>query len=67
MTDFQTAIVAGIYRDGISLIFPGSSSPSSKHYRCNSSIPFAVGQRVRVEKINGTYIVAYPIGPPVIS
>ena len=30
---------------------------SQKHYRLNPSIPFAAGQKVRLERVCGTYMV----------
>lgn len=58
----QIAEVGTVYDDGISLIFDGKES--EKHYLCNTNIAFSPGQKVRVEKIGGTYVVAYPIGTP---
>lgn len=60
--DFAT--VAGVYDDGLELVFPGETQPRTKRYLCNTTIQFAVGQRVRVEWIAGAYVVAYPIGWP---
>lgn len=60
--DFAT--VAGIYADGLALIFPGESQPRAKRYLCNTAIRFAVGQRVRVEWAAGAYVAAYPVGRP---
>lgn len=43
------------------LIFPGEVEPTTKAYKCNESIEFAAGMRVRIAKISGTYVVEYPI------
>ena len=53
-----------VYSDGISLIFDGDSEPTAKHYKCNAALTFAAGQRVKIVKISGTYVVEYPIGNP---
>ena len=53
-----------MYSDGISLIFDGDSEPTAKHYKCNAALTFAAGQRVKIVKISGTYVVEYPIGNP---
>lgn len=58
------AVVGGIYEDGIALIFNGADTESLKHYKCNSSIPFKAGQRVRIIEDSGTYVVEYPVGAP---
>jgi hypothetical protein len=58
------ATISAIYDDGIGLIFDGQVEPSKKHYRCNSSAVFSVGQRVKLVKASGTYVVEYPVGAP---
>lgn len=56
------ATVGGVYSDGLSLIFPGETTPSGKHYKCNTSVTFRAGDRVKVFYDSGTYIVEYVIG-----
>lgn len=58
------ATIAGLYDDGVSLVFDGETEPSQKHYRANLYCKFEVGQRVYVAKDNGTYVVLFPIGIP---
>lgn len=60
----QLATVGAVYSDGISLIFDGDSEPTAKHYKCNTALSFTAGQRVKIVKISGTYVVEYPIGNP---
>lgn len=62
--DQSFATVAAVYADGISLKFDGSAAPSAKHYKCNAAIKFEAGQRVRIIKDSGTYVVEYPVGVP---
>jgi len=58
------ATVGTVYTDGITLILDGVAAESTKHYKCNTSIKFSAGDRVKVAKISGTYVVEYPIGSP---
>jgi len=58
------AEIAAIYADGVSLQFDGMEEPTQKHYLTNAAIKFAVGDRVRVLKDCGTYVVEYPVGAP---
>lgn len=61
---YSFATIDQIYEDGITLIFDGEETASAKHYKCNSFCIFAPGQRVRVIKDSGTYVVEYPVGNP---
>lgn len=61
--DVQIAII-GSYNSTTktaTLIFPGENEPTTKAYKCNESIEFSAGMRVRIAKISGTYVVEYPI------
>lgn len=58
------ATVGTVYEDGIALIFDGESEESEKHYLCNTGVTFAAGDRVRILRESGTYIVEYVVGPP---
>ncbi len=58
------AQVGTVYDDGITLIFPGSTEETVKRYKANTSILFEPGQRVKLFKDSGTYIVEYPVGNP---
>lgn len=63
-SDFVLATVGGVYTDGVSLKFDGQSAASQKHYKCNTSIRFHAGDRVKVIRDSGTYIVEYIVGNP---
>lgn len=65
--NYSFATIESIHEDGISLIFPGTTSPSQKHYKANTSCNFKPGQRVYLSKDSGTYIVLFPIGNPTSS
>ena len=59
---FFLATVAGVYSDGVTLNIDGAET--KKHYLTNASQSFQAGDRVKVAKISGTYIVEYAIGSP---
>lgn len=58
------ATIGALYSDGVSLIFDGEEEATEKHYKVNTSIEFSAGDRVKVSKISGTYIVEYIVGAP---
>lgn len=58
------ATIGEVYEDGVSLIFDGETEASQKHYLVNTSVSFAAGQRVKITKDCGTYVVEYPVGVP---
>lgn len=62
--DASFAKIAAIYDDGVTLIFDGMEEATQKRYQTNSFVVFKVGDRVRVIKDSGTYIVEYPVGAP---
>lgn len=62
--EYQLATVAEITATGLKLIFDGEADSDGKVYACNAGYVYAVGDRVKVCKISGTYLVEYVIGPP---
>lgn len=56
------ATVAAVWPDGVTLTINGAAT--KKHYLTNTSQSFYPGDRVKVAKISGTYIVEYKIGKP---
>lgn len=58
------ATVASVYDDGLTLQFEGQATASEKRYKCNTFCIFHPGDRVRVIKDSGTYVVEYPVGNP---
>lgn len=62
--EIRMATVAEIFEDGITLIFDGQEEATDKHYKCNTSAIFAVGDRVMLDPESGTYVVAYAVGDP---
>lgn len=51
-----------VFEDGVSLIINGSAT--KKHYLVNTSCTYQKGDRVKVTKVSGTYLVDYKIGKP---
>ena len=41
------ATIGAKYTDGVSLIFPGQTEATAKHYRCNPDVTFAAGKSAR--------------------
>ena len=62
--EVRLATVAEVTNDGVRLQFDGSDEATEKVYKCNSSCMFAQGDRVKVTKHSGTYLVDYVIGGP---
>jgi len=57
----EIATIGTVYADGVTLKFDDSTTESTKHYKRNKSITFLAGDRVKVRKYSGTYIVEYAI------
>lgn len=55
------ATVVSVQTEGLGLLFDGETEPSAKLYKYNKAITFQVGDRVKVTKVSGTYVVDYPI------
>ena len=58
------ATIGAKYTDGVSLIFPGQTEATAKHYRCNPDITFAAGTRVLIARVSGSYVVLCKVGKP---
>ena len=63
---FHFATVGGVYTDGVTLIFDGQSQATQKRYKCNTSVTFHVGDRVKIFRDSGTCVVEYVVGVPAI-
>lgn len=62
--DARLATVGAVYTDGLTLIFDGQEAATEKHYKCNTSVTFKAGDRVKVVRISGSYVVEYVVGAP---
>lgn len=60
----KLATIGAVYSDGVSLIFDGESAATEKHYKTNTAIIFAAGDRVKIAELSGTYVVEYIVGAP---
>ena len=60
----ELATIVEIGKNGLVLQFDGEEETREKNYRCNSGVKFAVGDRVKIHKTSGTYIVEYVVGNP---
>lgn len=58
------ATISEIFDDGVTLLFDGLDEPTTKRYKVNAFVVFQPGDRVRVIKDSGTYVVEYPVGNP---
>lgn len=58
------ATIKAVHDDGVTLSFDDGSE-SQKHYKVNSGVVFNAGDRVRILKDNGTYVVEYVVGRPI--
>lgn len=58
------ATVGAVHEDGLSLIIDGQTTATTKHYKCNTSATFKAGDRVKVARLSGSYVVEYVVGPP---
>ncbi|MEG1564244.1 MAG: hypothetical protein RR365_11045 [Bacteroides sp.] len=63
-TETNFATIGAIFTDGVTLIFDGEKTATEKHYKVNTSAKFAAGNRVKICKDSGTYIVEYAVGAP---
>lgn len=61
---FQLATVATVEADGLTLTLDGAEEPTEKHYKCNTAVKFAAGQRVAVLELSGSKVVMFAVGSP---
>ncbi len=58
------ATVASVEATGVKIQIDGDDAAGDKVYRVNAQQMFAVGDRVKIAKNSGTYIVEYALGNP---
>lgn len=61
---FQLATVATVEEDGLTITLDGAEEPTEKHYKCNTAVKFAAGQRVAVLELSGSKVVMFAVGSP---
>lgn len=62
--EMRFATVGAVFGDGVTLIFDGQTAATEKHYKCNTSVLFHPGDRVKIASDSGTYVVEYIVGSP---
>ena len=62
--EFHFAKVEAVHSDGLSLYIGSETTPTKKHYKCNTTCKFSAGQKVYIQKAGGEYVVLFPIGNP---
>lgn len=62
--EVRFATVGSVFDDGVTLIFDGQTAATEKHYKCNTSVLFHAGDRVKIASDSGTYVVEYIVGNP---
>lgn len=62
MPGMAFAAVVSVNEDGLGLQFDGEETASTKRFPCNTGVSFAVGQRVLLMKVNGSYVALCPVG-----
>lgn len=63
-TEIALATVAAVASDGVTITIDGDEEPGNKKYKVNTSVLFKAGDRVKIHKNSGTYIVEYQVGSP---
>lgn len=58
---FNFATVGAVYSDGLTLIFDGQTTPTTKRYKRNAGVTFRAGDRVKILRDSGTYVVEYVV------
>lgn len=62
--EFAFATIGAVNSEGVTLIFDGQEEATDKVYKVNTSVVFSAGDRVKVHKDSGTYVVEYVVGSP---
>jgi hypothetical protein len=62
--DVTLATVAEVTATGVRIQIDGEDAAGLKEYQCNTAQPFAVGDRVKISPVSGSFLVEYKIGAP---
>ena len=62
--DISLATIASIGSNGVTLLLDGAEEAGEKEYKVNAGVRFTTGDRVKVFKTSGSYIVEYVVGKP---
>lgn len=63
-SEFILATIATVTSSGVTMIIDGETEAGEKEYRVNAAQLYAAGDRVKIHKDSGTYLVEYVIGDP---
>lgn len=58
------ATITAVGTDGVQIQIDGEEEAGEKEYKVNTSVKFAVGDRVKIFKNSGTYLIEYKFGAP---
>ncbi len=58
------ATVAAVTANGVRIQIDGEDTAGVKEYQCNTAQLFTIGDRVKISKISGSYVVEYKVGAP---
>ena len=62
--NIELATVAAVGGTGVKLTIDGDEEAGDKYYKVNAGQLFAVGDRVKIHKNSGTYVVEFVVGSP---
>lgn len=60
----ELATVAAVGETGVTLLIDGNEESGTKEYRVNVVQPIQAGDRVKISRISGSYVVEYVVGSP---
>lgn len=63
-TEIVLATVAAVASDGVTITIDGDEEPGDKKYKVNASALIKAGDRVKIHKNSGTYLIEYVVGNP---
>lgn len=58
------ATITAVGTDGVQIQIDGEEEAGEKEYKVNTAVKFAVGDRVKIFKNSGTYLIEYKFGAP---
>lgn len=60
----ELATVAAVGSDGVKLLIEGNTEAGEKEYKVNAAQLIKVGDRARISRISGSYVVEFILGTP---
>ena len=62
--EIALATISSVGANGVTIQLDGSSSAGTKEYKVNAGVLLKAGDRVKVHKNAGTYLIEYAVGAP---